>query len=79
METANKYLEKGAADKEIVKKSTLLSLEDKCNTLEDRIKEVSASTKYDIEENSEEFKSLKAYLDASERLGISIRKRTCSN
>ena len=60
METAIKYLEKGAADKEIVNKSTIVSLEDKCNTLEDRIKEVNASTKSAIEEKFEECKSLNA-------------------
>ena len=49
METAIKSLEKDAAYKEIVNKSTILSLEDKCNTLEDRIKEVNAYTKSSIE------------------------------
>ena len=49
METAMKYLEKGAADKEIVNKSTVVSLEDKCNTLADRTKEANAYTKSDIE------------------------------
>ena len=68
MKTAIKSLEKGAADKEILNKSTILSLEDKCNTLEYSIKEVNASTKSAIEENSEECKSLKAELEASEGL-----------
>ena len=49
METVIKDIEKGAADKEIVNKSTIVSLEDKCNTLEDRIKEVNAYTKSSIE------------------------------
>ena len=68
METAIKSLEKGAADKEILNKSTIVFLEDKCNTLEDRLKEVNASTKSAIEENAEECKSLLAEFDASEGL-----------
>ena len=68
METEIKYLEKVAADKEITKNSTIVSLENKWNTLEDRSREVNASTKSDIEEKAEEFKSLKAELDASEGL-----------
>ena len=68
MKTAIKPLEKDAEDKEIVNKSTIVSLEDKCNTLADSIKEVNTSTKYSIEEKSEERKSLKAEFDASEGL-----------
>ena len=68
IETAIKSLEKVAADKEIVNKSTIVSLEDKCNTLEERIKEVDSSTKSAIEEKVEECKFLKAELDASEVL-----------
>ena len=68
METANKSHEKGAAGNEILNKSTILSLEENCNTLADRIKEANASTKYDMEEKAEERKSLKEELDASEGL-----------
>ena len=68
METAIKSLGKGVSDKQIVNKSTILSLEDTCNTLADRIKEANASTKSTIEEKAEERKTLKAELDASEGL-----------
>ena len=68
MEIAIKYLEKGATDKDIVNKSTILSLEDKCNTLEESIKEMNASTESDIENKAEELKSLKAELGDSEGL-----------
>ena len=68
MEPAIESLEKGAADKKIVNKSTIVSLEKKCDTLADRVKEVNASTKSDIEEQAEKRKSLKAELDASEGL-----------
>ena len=68
METAIKSLEKGAADKKILNKSTIVFLEDKCNTLEDRLKEVNASTKYAIKDKAEERKSLMVELDASEGL-----------
>ena len=47
---------------------TIVSLEGKCDTLADRIKEANAYTKSDIEEKAEERKSLKAELDASEGL-----------
>ena len=49
METTIKSLEKGAEDKDIVNKSTIVSLEDKCNTLADRIEEANAYTKSAIE------------------------------
>ena len=65
METAIKSLEKGAADKDILNKSTIVSLEDKCKTLADRIKEANAYTKSVTEEKSKERKILKAELDAS--------------
>ena len=68
MENAIESFEKGAADKEIVNKYTILCLEEKFNTLADRIKEANAYTKSDIEEKSGERKSLKAELDASEGL-----------
>ena len=66
METEIKSLEKGAADKEIVNKSTVVSLEDKCNILADRIKEANASTESATEKKAKECKSLKVELDASE-------------
>ena len=66
--TAIKSIEKGVADKEIVNKSTIVYLEDICNTLEDRMKDMNASTKSAIEENAEKCKGLKAELDASEGL-----------
>ena len=68
METSIKSLEKGAADKEIINRFTIVSLEEKCNTLVDRIKEANASTKYAKEERADEQKILKAELDASEGL-----------
>ena len=52
IQTAKKSIEKGAADKEIVNKSTIVSSYDKCNTLADRIEEVNASTKFYIEEKA---------------------------
>ena len=68
METTIKSLEKGAADKDIVNKSTIVSLNGKCNTLAYRIREANASAKSAIEEKAKERKSLKAELDASEGL-----------
>ena len=79
METSIKYLEKGAADKEIINKSTIVSLEEKCNTLPDRIKEVNASTKYAIEEKAEERKILKEELYISEGLVSQLEIELAAN
>ena len=59
MEPAIESLEKGAADKKNVNKSTIVSLEKKCDTLADRVKEVNASTKSDIKREGRGTQELK--------------------